>query len=98
MQLLVLQGSDRIKLSAALQWRAVYWHLEVFYARKQWTQWYYKEAMDAVEQRLNFTVRHVLERQQRIIACVESFVRSILLKQLAKLVDNSAITCTTRKR
>jgi hypothetical protein len=38
------------------------------------------------------------KRQQRIIACINSFVCSILLKQLAKLVDNSVITSTTRKR
>ncbi len=42
--------------------------------------------------------RETSKRQQRIIACINSFVRSILLKQLAKLVDNCAITSTTRKR
>jgi hypothetical protein len=39
--------------------------------------------------------RETSKRQQRIIACI---VRSMLLKQLEKLVDNSAITSTTRKR
>ncbi len=42
--------------------------------------------------------RETSKRQQRIIACINSFVRSMLLKQLAKLVDNSAITSTTRKQ